>query len=165
MNPIHFLIGAPCELPPGVLWRWPELHEACYRRGGLPLRFGGWVLGARSVAGFTLGRTVWLQEGVGFDPQLLLHEIRHVQQFRERSHFAIRYLWESLRHGYASNRYEIEAQRYAERRLPQGERRADSSLTGIPSILDRRNLGTPDPAGGVEQRRERAGDSEQRRQG
>ena len=38
-------------LPAALLESFPELATARYRRGGLPLRIGGWALGARSVAG------------------------------------------------------------------------------------------------------------------
>ncbi len=51
------------------------------------------------------------------DPELLLHEFRHVEQFREARTFPLRYIWQSLRRGYHANRYEADARSYAARRL------------------------------------------------
>ena len=41
----------------------------------------------------------------------LKHELRHIQQFKEHGYlnFIFKYLWESARHGYYNNKYEIEA--------------------------------------------------------
>jgi hypothetical protein len=65
----------------------------------------------------TLWRTVFLAPGVPFSAELLLHELAHVRQFQERGIFPIQYLWESLRFGYARNRFEIAAHRFAATRL------------------------------------------------
>ena len=45
----------------------------------------------------------------------LKHELCHVNQFKEYGFvtFIIKYLWESLKHGYYNNKFEIEA-RHAE---------------------------------------------------
>jgi hypothetical protein len=51
------------------------------------------------------------------EAELLLHEIRHVQQFQASASFPIQYVWESLRRGYHSNRFEVDARRYASARL------------------------------------------------
>src|SRR5690242_1988293 len=40
---IGALIGEPVELPVELAQRYPELSEAKYRRGGLPVRIG-WVV-------------------------------------------------------------------------------------------------------------------------
>jgi Domain of unknown function (DUF4157) len=101
--------------------RFPELQAARFRRGGVFVRIAGWCLGMRSVAGFTLGRTVWLAADAAPDASLLLHEIRHVQQFATIWWFPIRYVWESLRRGYYANRYEVDARAYAELRLRDTE--------------------------------------------
>ena len=110
-------VGRPLELPEAVAASWPELSALRYRRGGLPLRIGGWMLGRATVAAITLGRTIFLAPSTRFDPELLLHEFRHVQQFSERKTFPFRYIWESLRYGYHANRYEADARSYAARRL------------------------------------------------
>jgi hypothetical protein len=108
------LAGETLTLPTEVLTRHPILTEARWRRGGLPLRIGGWCLGQRTVAGITLGRTVFLAQNVRPDSQLLLHELAHVRQFRQDKAFPIRYLWESIRRGYTANRYEVEADQFVE---------------------------------------------------
>ena len=106
------VIGTPLPLPTHVITRYPELLEARWRRGGLPLRVGGWCLGQRTVAGITLGRTVFLAANVPETSQLLLHELAHVRQFRQDKSFPLRYLMESIRRGYARNRYEVEADQF-----------------------------------------------------
>lgn len=111
------LIGQPVELPTSLARRFPELNAARYRRGGLPPRVGGWCLGARSVAAITLWRTVWLASDVDWDPALLLHEVRHVHQFGSIPAFPVRYIWESFRRGYHSNRFESDARAYARDRM------------------------------------------------
>jgi hypothetical protein len=69
------------------------------------------------VEAITVRRTVFLAPDAPLDPGLLLHEARHVQQFFESRAFPLRYLWESVRHGYTRNRFELDARRYAARRL------------------------------------------------
>jgi hypothetical protein len=112
-----FLLGTAFTLPSPLLDRFPELGAARYRRGGLPVRVGGWLLGRASVSGITLWRTIWLAPNVPLDPELLLHELRHVHQFQEDRAFPLRYLWRSLRHGYTENPYEADARAYATRRM------------------------------------------------
>ncbi|HEX5972588.1 MAG TPA: hypothetical protein VFY85_11720 [Gemmatimonadaceae bacterium] len=112
-----FLLGSPISLPQHLLDRFPELAEARFRRGGLPLRIGGWLLGRATVSGITLWRTIWLAPNVPLDPELLLHELRHVHQFQADHAFPLRYLWRSLRHGYTENPYEADARAYAARRM------------------------------------------------
>ena len=114
---LQSIIGRAVELPPQLADQYPELRGARYRVGGLPLRVGGWTLGARTVSGITLWRTIWLDRGVRWDAELLLHEIRHVQQFQASASFPLRYIWESLRRGYYANRFEADARRYASAQL------------------------------------------------
>ena len=111
------LFGDSIPLPETLTARFPELAELRYRRGGLPLRIGGLMLGQPTVAGITLGRTIFLAPATRLEPELLLHEFRHVQQFSEGRTFPFRYIWESLRRGYYANRYEADARSYAARRL------------------------------------------------
>jgi hypothetical protein len=80
------------------------------------------MLGQTSVAAITLRRTVFLGVNSSVEPALLLHELRHVEQYLERTSFPLRYIWESLRRGYHANRYEIDARTYAARRLAQAAR-------------------------------------------
>jgi len=107
-------IGHPIHLPPTLVHQHPCLNEAHWRVGGLPLRIGGWCLGQRSVAGITLGDTVFLAENATLDPRLLVHEVAHVRQFGQDKSFPIRYLWESLTKGYRNNRYELEADAFVQ---------------------------------------------------
>ena len=111
------LIGAPLELPAELLARFPELRAARFRRGGIFVRIGGWCLGTATVAGVTLWRTVWLAPRARLEPALLLHELRHVHHFAESRLFPVRYMWESLWRGYHRNRYEVDANAFAARRL------------------------------------------------
>jgi len=111
------LLGRATRLPDSLLRDYPELGEARWRRGGLPPRIGGWCLGRRSVAAITLGRTIFLAPGAPLAPELLLHELRHVHQFAADRAFPLRYVWGSLRHGYARNPYETDACRFAASRV------------------------------------------------
>jgi hypothetical protein len=114
---VHPLVGHATELPRELLARYPELAAARWRRGGLPVRVGGWFLLQSTVSGITLGRTIWLAPAAPFAPELLLHELRHVHQFQEDRAFPLRYVWRSLRHGYLGNPYESDAREYAARRV------------------------------------------------
>jgi hypothetical protein len=113
---LRWLAGSPFALPHVLLAQYPELRGARWRRGGLPPRVGGWCLGQASVAAITLWRTIWLADRTPLAPELLLHELRHVHQFEADRAFPLRYLWRSLRHGYADNPYESDARAYAARR-------------------------------------------------
>ena len=114
------LVGARAALPGDLAVRFPELTGIRWRRGGLPPRLGGWCLGVACVSGITLRRTVWLSPAAPWDPALLLHEFRHVEQWRSDTLFPLRYILESLTRGYRANRYEIDAREYAARRLTGG---------------------------------------------
>ena len=111
------LIGEPIQLPVELVQRYPELGQARYRRGGLPVRIGGWSLGTSSAAAITLWRTVFIAPRTPLTAELLLHELRHVHQFLESWAFPFSYLWQSLRHGYSRNAYEVDARRYSAARL------------------------------------------------
>ncbi len=111
------LIGRPTTLPPEIVARYPELAEARWRRGGLPVRVGGWCLGRRAVSAITLWHTIWLDTESSASEELLLHEIRHVAQFEASAAFPVLYLWESLRRGYVRNRFEVDARAYAAARV------------------------------------------------
>jgi len=111
------VFGHPMELPAALLVRHPQLGGAKWRRGGLPPRVGGWALGQRSVLGITLGHTVFLGPQAALSPALLLHELAHVHQFERDGAFPIRYVVESIRRGYHANRYELEANSYADAEL------------------------------------------------
>jgi hypothetical protein len=111
------ILGRAVDLPPQLAEEYPELRDARYRIGGLPLRIGGWSLGATTVSGITLWRTIWVEPGIKWEAELLLHEIRHVHQFQASVSFPLQYVWESLRRGYHANRFEVDARRYASARL------------------------------------------------
>ncbi|MGZ8456380.1 MAG: hypothetical protein ACXWZ4_07260 [Gemmatirosa sp.] len=110
---VRALFGRPCALSTTLLARYPELAAVRWRVGGLPLRVGGWCLGRRTVAGITLGRTVFLADADALAPALLLHELAHVEQFARHRAFPLRYAWQSLLRGYPRNRYELEADAFA----------------------------------------------------
>src|SRR6266550_6279212 len=111
------LIGRSIELPPDMLRAYPELAAASYRRGGLPVRMGGWALGINTAAAITLRRTIFLAPTTPVTAELLLHEFRHVHQFLEHWAFPVSYLWQSIRYGYTRNAYEVDARRYSASRL------------------------------------------------
>jgi len=111
------LIGRKIELPVEMLRQYPELARARYRRGGLPVRVGGWALGATTVAAITLRRTIFLAPTAPLTAELLLHELCHVHQFLEHWAFPVSYLWQSIRYGYTRNAYEVDARRYSASRL------------------------------------------------
>ena len=121
---VRLFLGTSVSLPAPLAERYPELLAARYRRGGLPPRVAGWFLGQSSVAAVTLWRIVWLGARTAFDPELLLHESRHVAQFGASRAFPIAYVWETVRRGYWNNRFEVDAREYAARRLRD---RADPS--------------------------------------
>jgi hypothetical protein len=111
------LIGRSVVLPADLALRYPELADVRFRRGGLPPRVGGWMLGHASVAAITLWSTIWLAPSTAWNEALLLHELRHVHQFAASRLFPFRYLTESLRRGYHRNVYEVEAREFAAARV------------------------------------------------
>jgi len=113
----HSVAGTPIALPRELIARYPELGRAHWRRGGLPVRVGGWCLGQKTVAAITLWHTIWLAPGSPFAEELLLHEFRHVEQFGAHPVFPILYLWESATRGYVRNRFEVDARDYASARV------------------------------------------------
>lgn len=113
----HAVIGRPVELPDSFMARYPELTRARWRSGGLPVRVGGWCLGQRSVSAITLWHTIWLANDISPNAELLLHELRHVDQFEASAAFPVLYLWESVRRGYVRNRFEVEARAFATSRV------------------------------------------------
>ena len=125
---VRAFVGKILELPRELTERFPELKEARYRSGGLPIRIGGWALGASHVSGFTLGRTIFLHDAGLLDEALLLHELRHVHQFRERKSFPVHYLWQSIRRGYRANPYEVDARRFSATRLRNSETDPDGGV-------------------------------------
>src|SRR2546423_1925696 len=110
---VKALIGEPIQLPVELTQRYPELAKANYRRGGLPVRVGGWSLGTSTAAAITLWKTIFVAPDTHLTAELLLHELRHVHQFRESWAFPFNYLWQSIRYGYARNAYEVDARRYS----------------------------------------------------
>jgi hypothetical protein len=124
---VEGVAGRRDAIPDALLRKWPELRGIRLRRGGLPVRLGGWCLGRATVAGITLGSTVWLAPGVRREAGLLLHELRHAQQFEADRLFPLRYIWASLTRGYHRNPYELDAVAYASSRLHDGATYADAS--------------------------------------
>ncbi|HET9636145.1 MAG TPA: hypothetical protein VFP26_09480, partial [Gemmatimonadaceae bacterium] len=114
---VKTLIGEPVQLPVELVQRYPELAQASYRRGGLPVRIGGWSLGTSTAAAITLWRTIFISPRTPLTAELLLHELRHVHQFLESWAFPFSYLWQSIRYGYSRNAYEVDARRYSAARL------------------------------------------------
>jgi hypothetical protein len=113
------IAGRKIDIPCAITDLYPELADATYRRGGLPVRIAGWALGTSSAEAITLWNTVFIEPHAPLTPELLLHELRHVHQFSERRSFPLSYLWQSIRHGYSRNAYEIDARKYSAQRLSE----------------------------------------------
>ncbi len=113
------IVGQRIEIPYALTDLYPELVDASYRRGGLPVKIAGWALGTGSAEAITLWRTVFIEPRTPLSAELLLHELRHVHQFSEKKSFPLSYLWQSVRHGYSRNAYEIDARKYSASRLAQ----------------------------------------------
>ena len=113
------IVGNKIDIPYALSDLYPELADASYRRGGLPVRIAGWALGTSTAEAITLWRTVFIEPHTPLSAELLLHELRHVHQFSERKSFPLSYLWQSIRHGYSRNAYEIDARKYSAQRLSQ----------------------------------------------
>jgi Domain of unknown function (DUF4157) len=118
---VRTLIGERIELPEDMIRRYPDLAQATYRRGGVPVRVAGWALGSSTAAAITLWRTIFVAPTTVLDDELVLHELRHVHQFLEHKSFPVRYLWQSIRYGYMRNAYEVDARRYSASRLGTGD--------------------------------------------
>lgn len=114
---ISAVIGQRIELPEQMVRSYPDLAQATYRRGGLPVRVAGLALGTSTAAAITLWKTVFLAPSTPLSAELLLHELRHVHQFLEHRAFPVSYLWQSICHGYTRNAYEVDARRYSASRL------------------------------------------------
>ena len=77
-------------------------------------RIAAWKLDAASVA-IVLGHTIHLhntkRDEFLRNEQWVRHELCHIRQFEEHGFvlFILKYLLESIRHGYYNNKYEIEA--------------------------------------------------------
>jgi hypothetical protein len=100
------------------------------------------------VLGIAVGRTVFLAPEAPWDAALLLHEVGHVRQFERIRGFVFLYVWESLRRGYGGNRFETEADAWAEREL-SSDLLHPAPFAVSSSIADGR-IGTPDlPSRGV----------------
>ncbi len=127
------LVGRADTLPAELVARYPERAAARWRRGGRALRVGGWCLGTSTVSGITLWRTVFLADGVGAPEHLLLHELAHVHQFGRVRGFPARYCWESIVRGYRGNRFEREADAYADRLVAER-----AALPGVASAATSR---------------------------
>ena len=73
-------------------------------------------LRVNSVA-MVLGKTIHLhhcrKEDFLQDKKWLKHELCHIRQFQEHGYFLfiVKYLYESIRHGYYNNRFEVEARK------------------------------------------------------
>lgn len=93
-----------------------QLKKTYYhiKERSLIARLAAWKLNCNKVA-IVIGKTIHLhktqQQEFLEDKQWLLHELKHIEQFRRHGllPFIFLYLWESLRHGYINNKYEIEA--------------------------------------------------------
>lgn len=88
---------------------------------GIKIKENSWIaklaakkLKTKNVA-IVIGKTIHLYEvsATHFlnDKKWLKHEACHIRQFRENGFltFIVKYLWESIKHGYYNNKFEAEA--------------------------------------------------------
>lgn len=71
-----------------------------------------WRIRSYGFAGWSSRwRTIYVLPGFEHDQHLLRHERKHLEQIERdgRIWFALKYSWWTIRHGYRSNPYEIEA--------------------------------------------------------
>ena len=77
-------------------------------------RLAAWKLGSNKVA-IVIGKTIHLHNTGRHEflqnKSWVYHELKHIHQFQQHGFllFIFLYLWESIRHGYTNNKYEIEA--------------------------------------------------------
>ncbi len=68
-------------------------------------------------AAIVIGKTIHLyntsKKQFLLNEKWLKHELCHVKQFQENGYliFIAKYLWESIKHGYYNNKYEVEARK------------------------------------------------------
>ncbi len=87
-------------------------------------RIARFFFGSRRIA-MVLGNTIYLS-GVDrqrfiSDRKWLIHELVHIEQYRKNGFlkFLLLYIFESIRHGYYQNRFEVEARAAEERGVIQ----------------------------------------------
>lgn len=77
----------------------------------------------RAVAS-TIGKTIHLHNITPEDfvqrQAFLRHELQHAIQYQTIRFFALKYIWQTLRHGYFNNPYEIEAREKSVQEYPKG---------------------------------------------
>jgi len=97
----------------------PRVHVI--RSAAIPA-LGGVLSGMPGpAAAVTLGSAIIVHPDVRLSKTLLLHELEHVRQWRERPIvFPFLYVWHHFRHGYEANPFEVEA-RAAERARKGGQ--------------------------------------------
>lgn len=83
-------------------------------------RLAALKLKTKTVA-IVIGSTIHLhntsQQDFLKDDKWVKHELCHIKQFREYGFygFIAKYLWESIKHGYYNNKYEVEAREAEEK--------------------------------------------------
>jgi hypothetical protein len=88
--------------------------DYCIKENSLIAKLAAFKLRSKRVA-IVIGKTIHLhntsEEEFLKDERWVKHELCHVRQFRENGlvGFIFKYLWESIKHGYHDNRYEVEA--------------------------------------------------------
>jgi len=88
----------PYPVPPGVVVRRSRL---------IPAIGGMFIGGSRRPAGaVTLGRTILCNPDSRLTDDLIVHELVHVEQWRDDPLFALKYCAEWFRHGYHENPFE-----------------------------------------------------------
>ncbi len=77
-------------------------------------KLAAFKLRSKQVA-IVIGKTIHLhntsKQDFLKDEKWVKHELCHVRQFQQNGYviFILKYLWESIKHGYFNNKYEVEA--------------------------------------------------------
>jgi hypothetical protein len=94
----------------------PVPPDVVIRRNRLIPAIGGFFIGGsrRPAGAVTLGRTILWNADCPVTDDLIVHELVHVEQWKEDPLFALKYCAEWVRHGYHENPFEKVA--YAQQR-------------------------------------------------
>jgi Domain of unknown function (DUF4157) len=131
------IFGAPASSPPRTVSALEQIfgESVAHVRVIENSRYARMHLGARATTRHSRILLSDSAEKFWRDPELVLHEYFHVlRQWQPRRLTILRYLLESLRHGYWRNRYEIEARAFAAQHLVRFKRLLREANVGTTEV-------------------------------